>query len=263
MIQRVVAIGDMHCGHRAGIAPPPWHVAEERWPKVSALQREMWQRYTALARKIQRARPVHAVILNGDLIDGRGERSGGTELLTTDRQEQCDMAVHVARQWRPRAGFVQTYGTPYHTGQCEDYERYIAEDLGSEIHSHVWPEVGGVVFDVKHEVGSSGIPHGRSTALGRANLWNMLWAEHDRQPRGQVLLRSHVHYHQYTGGPGWLAMTLPALQAAATKYGARRCEGLVHWGVTWFDIDTKAKEIVEWKSETVILQAEKSTVLKL
>lgn len=257
-IKRVVAIGDFHCGHVAGLTPPEWFSNGTNAPTEAAIQAETWRRYIELAKRLQ---PVYAVFLNGDLIDGRGERSGGTELVTTDMIDQCEIAVTCANVWRPKAGFVQTYGTPYHTGQAEDFERLIAGKLGAEIHSHCWPEVDGVVFDLKHKVGSSSVPHARHTAIAREKLWNELWSEHERTPKAQIVLRSHVHYHSYSGGPGWLGMTLPALQAAHTKYGSRQCSGTVHWGVTWFDIENG--EVRSWQSEIVYLQAERSTTLPL
>lgn len=256
--RRVVAIGDLHAGHIAGLTPPAWQCRPARDPGAANLQRELWREYTSLCRRLG---PVDVLIANGDLIDGTGHRSGGTEELSTDRLEQVDMAVACIQQWRARK-VVCTYGTAYHTGEAEDLEKLVAARVGAEIHSHVWPSVDGVVFDVKHHLGGSSVPHGRHTAIARDRLWNLLWADReDGQPRAQVYLRSHVHYHQYAGGPGWLAMTLPALQAAATRYGARRCSGTVDWGVTWFDC--RDGRVEDWGAEIVALRSVKQGVIEL
>jgi len=251
----IVAIGDMHCGHSAGLTPPAWQVSPDRDARAAALQRECWARYSDHVREIGQP---DLLIVNGDCIDGRGEASCGTELLTADREEQATMAVQCIQLWRPRA-IVMTYGTGYHTGKGEDWEHVIAQQVGAEIHSQVWATVEGVTFHAKHKIGSSSVPHGRGTALARSHLWQQLWSEQDRVPRSQVLLRSHVHYHQHIGGPGWLAMTLPALQAAATRYGARECEGLVDWGVTWFR--ARAGAITSWEAEVSRLEAERCVAL--
>jgi hypothetical protein len=247
----VVAIGDLHCGHMAGLTPPAWHADPERDARAAALQRECWRLYCEHALTIG---PPDLLIVNGDCIDGRGEASRGVELLTADRDEQAQMAIQCIRQWRARA-VLMTYGTGYHTGKGEDWEGVIAREIGAEIHSQAWATVDGVTFHARHKVGASSVPHGRATALARSRLWQQLWSEPGRVPQAQVLLRSHVHYHQYVGGPGWLAMTLPPLQAAATRYGARECEGLVDWGVTWFRVS--AGRVLAWEAEIAQLEAER------
>jgi hypothetical protein len=134
-----------------------------------------------------------------------------------------------------------SYGTGYHTGNEEDFEKILARRLKATIRSQEWIDVNGCVFDVKHHVGSSGIPHGRHTATAKEHLWNQLWAERELQPKSNVILRSHVHYYGHCGGTDWLAMTLPALQGMGSKYGARRCSGLVDFGMVEFDVNTKGE----------------------
>jgi hypothetical protein len=238
--RRVIAIGDTHCGHIAGLTPPDWQfkpdVQFEYRAKLGKMQAEAWAWYAA---RVKEMGPADVVLFNGDAIDGRGERSGGTELSSGDRNEQAQMAVECIRPWKGKA-HIFTRGTPYHTGDGEDFEDQIAREFGGKIGNHEWPSVNGVVYDLKHKIGSSSVPHGRLTALARSALWNSIWAEAEGQPRAQILLRSHVHYHVFGGGEiaghDVLAMTLPALQMAHTKYGARQCEGTVHFGVTMFDI---------------------------
>jgi len=136
-------------------------------------------------------------------------------------------------------------GTPYHVGKDTDWEDLIARNLckaGREatIHDHVWPEVNGCVFDLKHKVGGSSIPHGRGTSISKEKLWNSLWALHGgQQPDANVVLRGHVHYHICVSQAGWHAMTMPALQAAGTKYGGRQCSGTVDFGLMEFNINEK------------------------
>jgi len=138
---------------------------------------------------------------------------------------------------KPEEGFWMTYGTAYHTGDVEDWENYVARDLDAKIGSHEWFDIYGVVFDFKHKVGSSSIPHGRGTAIAKEKLWNQMWALRDEQPNADVIVRSHVHYSFMVGEPGnWLGLTTPALQAAGTKYGGRQCSNTVDLGVVVFDV---------------------------
>jgi hypothetical protein len=175
-------------------------------------------------------------VCNGDAIEGTGAKSGGLELLTADRHEQSAWAARCLREVGAK-NYHMTYGTGYHVGDAELYEGLIAQELGCKIGWHEWPEVEGVVFDVRHFVGSSAIPWGRHTAVSRERIHNLLWHLHDEgQPRARFFGRSHVHYHADCGGPGWRAMTLPALQHAATRYGAARCSGVVDVGLVVVDV---------------------------
>jgi len=162
-------------------------------------------------------------------------------------------------------GFL-SHNTGYHTGSYEDWENKIANDAGFEaIGAHDWPEVEGVVFDVKHHVGSSSIPHGRATATLKEMLWNELWSVHEHQPRSDVMLRFHVHYSQgvwnpdMTGKDRW-GFTCPALQAMGSKFGARRCSGMVHWGLMHFDCENG--KVVDWGAHIIPITRQKAKAVK-
>jgi len=268
MKKRGIVIGDTHCGHLTGLTPPAYMIKERKGAttkrnKWASLQRELWTAYTAL---LDRWGPFHFGLFAGDAIDGHGEQSGGSELVTPDIDDQIDMAVECMDQVRLHAarGFkwVSVYGTPYHTGKAQDHENAVAQKAGvKKIGSHEWIDVNGCVFDLRHKVGPSGVPHSRHTAVARQRLWNVLWAERELVPKANVVLRAHVHYHNFCGGPGWVAMTLPALQGMGTKYGSRQCDGLVDWGAVVFDVDSGGA--FDWHSDVVLIEAQKAKVIKI
>jgi hypothetical protein len=256
--KRVVCVGDFHCGHYAGLTPPEFQGAFPHIPyyeKFTALQRECWNWYAKMLKALQ---PIDLLIVNGDAIDGNGVKSGGTELLTTDRRVQAEMAIECAREAKAKR-IAMTCGTGYHTGNEEDWEYIIAKELKASIGSHEWFSVNGLVFDCKHHLGSSSVPHGRHTAEARDRYWNILWAERGDQPKASIFIRSHVHYHSIAGGVGWLAMTLPALQATATKYGSRRCSGTVDFGLVHFDVTPSGE--YSWRCHVAELAAGKAQAL--
>jgi hypothetical protein len=261
--KRVVILSDTHCGHLAGLTPPRWQGRfaapgdESKDQKIEAVQRACWDWYAKTLASLQ---PIDILVFNGDAIDGRGDRSGGTELISTDRIVQMEMALAVIREAKAKHHLL-TIGTGYHTGNEEDWEVQIAQRLGAKVGSHEWLDVNGLIFDFKHHLGSSSVPHGRHTASARDRLWNLLWSVNDEQPRAQVFIRSHVHYHTYCGGRNWLSMTTPALQAAGTKYGARRCSGTVDFGFVHFDVDTDGS--YQWQAHLADLQAQKAQPCKL
>ena len=264
-MKRVLICSDSHCGHRSGLTPPGWQLrpsdAESKRIKWVKTEKACWDWFR---KHVSRLKPIDHLIINGDLIDGTGHRSGGTELITTDRNDQIDMALKWIRWVDARTVHI-VRGTPYHTGEQEDMEDLIASELQCSIGDHEWYDINGVVFDVKHAVGSSSIPHGRATPLLKEHLWNALWAEHEEQPKADVLVRAHVHYHLHAGGMlngrPWLTMSLPALQGMGTKFGARKCSGHVDFGFVHFDIDSKGS--YSWQAHIAKLQEHKAQTLKL
>lgn len=247
----MVVISDLHCGHLVGLTHPDWHYMGD--DKTCKNQRELWKWYESV---IASLKPIDILVVNGDAIDGTGWRAGGTDQKTVDRLEQCDMAAK-AIECAEANTIRMTYGTPYHTGQGEDWESIIADKVGAKIESHAFFDVDGVVFDIKHKVGSSGIPHGRHTAVAKEKLWNTMWSDRKQQPDADVVIRSHVHYHSFCGTPDHLAMTTPALQGYGSKFGARQCSGLVDIGLVYFDIDDGG---YTWESKIAGLAQQKAPV---
>lgn len=270
MKKRVIVINDSHCGHLAGLTPPQWQLntyeeSTTKRNKWATLQKELWNNYTNI---LERYKPFDVGLSLGDMIDGKGGRSGSTELITADRDEQIDMACEVHRQVQVRGNkkfeWIGVYGTGYHvSGEGgEDWEGIMAERAGfRKIGSHEWVDVNGCIFDLKHHIGSSQIPHGRFTAPAKDHLWNLLWAEKGYQPKSNVILRGHVHYFSYCGEQDWVAMTLPALQGMGTKYGARRCSGTVHWGLTIFDVESDGT--FSWEVPIIKINSQIAKAIKI
>lgn len=234
--KRVVVISDLHSGHEYGLCPPCSH-RRVAGSKEGRFEAALWKFYAAA---IDSLRPIDILLVNGDAIEGKGESSGGVELLTTDRHDQAQIAADaVAYADAEKTRFM--YGTRRHVGKEEDFERVILDKLkpkNVDIGGHGFFIVNGRKFDVKHKVGGSSIPHGRLTALAKAVLWNKVWASEGRQPKGEIFLRSHVHYFAYCGGFGWVAMSTPAL-TYNSHFGVRECEGLVDVGIVVFEVTEK------------------------
>jgi len=245
-MKRVVIVSDFHCGHQVGLTPPDFDAvpsSEGQRRQLYKTRRRCWDFYKET---IEALKPIDLLIVNGDCVDGKAPRSGGTELITSDRTEQVDMAAQ-AIKIADASNVVMSYGTPYHTGDLEDWENEVAKQVEAlKIGGHDWVDVNGLVFDYKHFVGSSAVPYGRHTAVARDRLWGILWAEHGEYPRGDIIVRSHVHYFDYCGGFGWLGLTTPALQFYGTKFGTRKATGTVDYGLVSFDVESKEK--YSWQS---------------
>jgi len=268
MKQRGIILSDLHCGHLVGLTPPAWQIKEPKHSRTkrakwAVLEKALWGEYKKILKKFE---PYDFCLTMGDLVDGAGWRSGGSELITTSQEEQCDMAVACLDQVRLHAnkGFRMrgVYGTGYHTGTDDDWENSVADKAGfKSIGSHDQFDINGCVIDIKHDCGASSIPHGRHTAGAKEHYWNVMYADEQLAARADLIIRGHVHYYAFEGGPDWAAMTMPALQGMGTKFGARKCSGVVHWGAVILDVDSKGG--FDWHAEIVKIPQQKMSLSKL
>lgn len=246
---RILLFADPHCGSYVGLTPPVYQwkcienpVTEEhrKLNKFAQLQKECWDWYTSTLATLK---PIDRVFGMGDLMDGQGKKSGGTEQITTDRKKQASMAIEAMEQIECR-DMIFVYGTAYHTGDAEDFEVDVSSHFGAKIGSHEWEEVNGVVFDLKHDQSNTKNP---GTSLFNAVVDNQNWALLDEQPKADVLVRAHTHRYCELSTEGCKAISCPSLQAYGTKFGSRKCSRKVQFGLMVLDV---------WPDRVVIPQVE-------
>lgn len=250
MKTRVMAAGDLHCGSAVGLTPPEWQyaiVGEPYHDKFSRIQKQMWDWFEE---KVAQYYPIDRLILNGDAIDGKGQKSGGTEQITTDRIMQGSMVERIVKNTIKPRDVAMTFGTNFHTGIEEDMETPIAKALGGTIESHLERTINGVRIDARHFVGGSSIPYNRHAAVSKEDLWRLIWADRTGKEKPHVVLRSHVHYYGFSGNEFSTAFTLPCLQGLGNKFGSRICSGTVSIG--FLIIDCEDGEY-SWKAEILPL----------
>jgi len=233
-LKTILVLSDFHSGHLVGLTPPAVNPRYDN-DKLNALSDYRGMLYNWFKKEVGKLRRIDLCVLNGDAVDGDGKKSGGTEQITTDPQEQAEWAIDILKGLGAKQ-YLMTYGTPYHTGIVHDHEDIIARRIGCDIGATQDIEVGGRIFNFKHKVGGSGIPHGRATALLRDKFWNTLWADRGEYPSANIVVRSHVHYHQYAGTHDFLALSTPALQGYGSKFGSRQVSGTVDYGFVIFQI---------------------------
>lgn len=251
MTKRTLVVSDLHSGASTGLTPlnPKWRQTE--------LSETLYRLYL---KWISELGPFDIVIVNGDAIDGTGDRSGGTEQITTDRLEQCEIAAECLRDTGARDIHLIA-GTPYHTGNAEDWEKIIAKEVGGKFHDRGFFQINGREFNFKHKIGSSGIPHGRLTPLAREILQNREWYLEGTEPKADVLIRSHVHYYDQIDHCDCLGFITAGLQSLGSKYGARQCSGVVHFGILVIDVTDKGE--ITWTSRKAAGTVQRSQSLAL
>ena len=247
--KRIICISDLHCGHVAGLTPPDYQSYHRGLVKYVDQQDEVWRWYQGVCDRLG----ADIAFVLGDAMDGKGKRSGSGEYITTEWKEQMDMACMCIEATGVKRA-VMVNGTPFHVGDEDDYEDFIKGKLSTKMYTsiegHSFPKVHQIQFDLKHKIGSSGIPHGRSSAMMKAKLWNTMWSERKQQPDADVMIRGHVHYFNCVQNPMWLGMTMPALQSWGSRYGIRQCEGIVDLGLVWFDVyDGDTLDTLQWHYE--------------
>ncbi len=253
MSKNIVIISDLHSGSVYGLVPPDYYSTH-----YASMQSESWQAYCKLVKKW--AKP-DVLIVNGDLIEGRQKAQGGAELVTIDRNVQCDMAEISLEMWEAKKIFL-SYGSTYHVSeQAEDFEYNIAKNLGAVIEGRLFLNIEGLTFDIRHKVGRSSIPHGRATPLLRAMMWALLKEAEGSGPKVDIIVRSHVHYHLWIEQPGKIAFTTPALQLSRGRFGSRECEGTTHWGAIRLTINKG--QIIGKDVDICKLQGNKHRIIKL
>lgn len=233
MHKRILVLSDLHCGALTGLTPPS--------KQTTILQGTLWNLFRSW---LDEFKPFNILFVNGDAIDGTGDRWSGSEQITTDRIKQCDIAVECLQGIADDVHLIA--GTPYHTGNGEDFEKVIADKLGGQFHSRGFFNINGREFNLKHKIGASSVPHGRLTPLAREILQNREWHLEGTEPLADVLIRSHVHYYEQVEHSGTLGFITAGLQALGSKYGARQCGGVVHFGILVIDVSSEGE--ISWAS---------------
>lgn len=268
-MKRIVAISDLHCGHRVGLTPPQYNARQSdnhTDRKLHTIRREVWNWYAATLRSLQ---PIYCLIVCGDCTDGHGSKSGGSELLVPNLNAQADVAAECVLAAKAQR-VVMVYGTHYHVsdvGGNIDLEDRVAEKVAADkIGAHEWVRVSGcpTVFDVAHYVGGSSSPALANQDLAKQTTWNALWAEADGAPRADWFLRGHVHtceaQMRVTDRVRW-AMTMPALCGFGSKFGARICRKIVHVGMATWECGKSGVE--RWEPLLARLPAHKASVTEV
>lgn len=242
---RMVILSDMHCGHFFGLTPEQWHLRLLTGNKIPVIggnaddqeaiaefQRQSWNWFCDTLDSIK---PVNILVVNGDAIDGRGEHSGQTELIASDRLTQCNMAQEVIRQVDAE-NIYMTYGTPYHTGNMEDFENVIANNCNAHcIRPHLRLKVRDTVFSIKHYAPHSNATYGFATPLLREAVDKMLDGIYDGE-QYDVIVRSHIHRGIYIDSAGMPKVIItPALQYGS-KYGRKQFRTNLSYGFTVIDV---------------------------
>jgi hypothetical protein len=228
---RIIFISDSHCGHIGGYVPKAYR--QDIYP----LQEEYSGWVDSI---IDKFRPYDILACVGDLVEGKGGKSGGVELLTTDMSKQVDMVEELIADINAPKVYMVT-GTDYHVGKEEQWESVLARRVNAlACNEEVNIDVNGIIINMKHHTGKSSTPYTTQNASMKDAIWHLL-----KNNQFDLMVRGHVHEFGCVDKNDRMVMTLCGLQYDS-RFGKKICTGNIDYGFTIVDI--KANGIITYQT---------------
>lgn len=224
---RIIQIADTHFGSTVGLLPPAYGTSEGIIAQLNSVQQYLWECWLDFCARAKRFHP-HAVIIVGDIVEGKQKKDGGAGLslrLMVDQKESSIQAFKMLKANVPKNCqwfFVQ--GTKYHVGERGEAEEDVARALearrynsvgsGIYVREVLWLVVdNSVIIEYAHSIGgTSGLY--QSTALDRETHWANIRGndQSSGMPKIDMIVRAHVHNFLTLGGPRTQSMIIPCWQ---------------------------------------------------
>jgi len=244
---RILSVSDLHAGNISGLTPHKYNPDSEIGHKMYLYRKSLYQ---WVQQEIEKLKPIDICVINGDAIDGKAPKTGGNELIVSDRTTQIDMVIDFC-EWIDAKEYRFTYGTGYHVGQEDDWENTIASCFGTQPEATAMLDIGGLIMKWRHHTGGSVTYSARSGALMRNQINDILWGVDQEEEKADVLVYSHVHYFLAVVNRFGTVFASPALQGwGGSQLGARRMGGIVDYGFLHFDVNSK--EDWSWKAHRLL-----------
>lgn len=234
---RVLSISDTHSGNIAGLTPEKFNPQSEDDYKRYVYRRGLYEWF---CKQVDALRPIDICVSDGDLIDGKGEKSGGTEQVTTDRTKQIEMATEFL-SFIDAKEYLFAFGTGYHVGHEEDWESIIANEFHTKAEDVVTKDVNGLCMKWRHHISNS------VNAMIKQQENDIKWSINGEFEKADVMIFGHVHHYEAHVNRFGTVIVSPSLQGlGGSQLGSRRMGGIVDYGLLHFDV--KSREEWSWKA---------------
>lgn len=200
-MRSVLVVSDIHVGHRLGLWHPSLKDPLGETTSMNAGQRWLYECWRELYRIAKERKPA-VLVVNGDLLDGEGRASMGTEQATTLTVAQQKGAIKLLE---PFADIVDEVfvlvGTPYHDGVNGSNVEAVASALGAvprannkdwHSHEHLDLDVDGVIINFNHEIAVASSFY-RATPYYREAMFAAMAELSGAYPHAKCIVRSHAH----------------------------------------------------------------------
>jgi len=229
-------MADLHCGAVTGLLPPK-HQRDE----VRLIAGPLWDWYSGTVDAIG---PVDVLVVDGDIVDGPGLKDSGNGHVTTDTEEQAEIAVEAIGVIKAKSTYL-CYGTPYHTVGTHSWENMVARELDAPIRDTQFLNINGCRLSVRHVVGRSDTPYGQGTLTHKEVVRDLLEALQDDAEPADVVVRAHIHtYYAIDDGDRW-GIVCPCLQIPGSVFGRTQRPWRYRVGMLVLDIDADGKVHVD------------------
>ena len=221
-LKRILCLSDLHPGSIYGLLPPDFQSIAGHIVRQNKGQKYLWDCWNHMISAVT-VSPVDAVVIVGDVVEGKQPRSHCAELslpLVKDQENAAKTILHpLVEATKCPLYFVK--GTFYHDDEVGRSVDNIAELIGAKeyeglgigIHAKevLDLDVDGVVIDFSHGISVSGGLY-RAVAIDREALWSALSGKEGKAPKADVIVRAHAHYFVHVEHPSKHAVILPAWQ---------------------------------------------------
>ena len=246
----VLVVSDLHCGSVFGLLPPNFETSSGAHLAQNASQRYLWECWMDMVEWAARM-PVVALIVNGDMIDGRQDKQHGSELalpLPGDQGQAAIQALTVLRKRLPLSHklFI-LQGTEYHDGLAGKEADTVAQLLGATQYRGLGTgrytrevldlDIDGVAINFAHHVGTT-MGMYRGTAIDKESLFATLAAREGKHIRCDALIRAHAHHFVHEELPHKHGVIGPCWQLQTRfmrKKSVYRMIPDIGWVALWVD----------------------------
>ena len=265
MSKTILVLSDVQDGHKLSIcsSQPKYSQAPPAEPTIyqpNKVQKALYKAWEEVAKEWKRP---DILVLNGEPIEGQQYKNMGTEVWTTDLNDQLEDAKVLIDMFDAKKIYC-TRGSDYHVSlKGVPLEEAFGQMVGAEkvggyyAPYEIYLEEEGVVFNFAHHVGYN-MEFYRSTALTREMALMKLNESH--KWKADVIVRSHVHYFWYVGSTSHMTMSTPCWKLADWFMQRKGPGGAVpDIGAVRFTVD---KGKYTWEKKIYKLPAFKAPLIK-
>lgn len=208
----LLVISDTHCGSIFGLWPPDYELTDGSRRGLTKGQQYLWkcwQHLSSLLAELQTSDRLNlgAVVLLGDLVDGRQSKQRGMEAVTVNtvdqaRAFQASFDSFIA-PFTPRPTIYAVWGTAYHDGDSGATMEGLAAALGATPYDGLGLgtyskesldlAVDGLGLNFAHGASSTTGLY-RAVAIDREALWSAIAGKEGKVPKADLIARADVHY---------------------------------------------------------------------
>jgi hypothetical protein len=206
---RILCTSDWHCGSRQGITHPDF-IPKAMTPALLPF----WHWFEGVAGATKWDAHLHL----GDTVDGQAFKDAAVGQITTDTDEQAEMASAVFSVIQAGSHHM-VYGTPYHTAGSHSFEDTVARLVHADIRDSQYLKAGGLRISARHVVGRSDTPYSQETLAHKEAVRDLYQALQDKTEPADIVLRGHIHTYAWMDDGDGYSGVVPCLQLPGSVFG--------------------------------------------